>query len=246
MKTIAISAFFSLLASFSISAQTSQQDSAAVLIIDRMSDVIGDLKSCSYRLSVTSDVPNPTFGLVKDFTDYEVYINGSNNAVVNMHSSRGHKQYMYNGKEFAYYFYDENNYGILPSSDTNLIETIEDLHTNYGIDFPAADFFYSTFTDDLLAGMETIKYLGITKIEGKEYFHVAASGKETNLEILINNDVYNLPAKFIITYKTQQGSPQYQATFSDWQINPVLPTSIFDFLPPPGAKQVRIISKSEK
>lgn len=246
MKTIVISVFFSLLASFGISAQTSQQDSAAVLIIDRMSDIIGDLKSCSYRLSVTSDVPNPTFGFVKEFTDYEVYINGSTNAVVNMHGPRGHKQYIYNGQEFAYYFFDENNYGILPSSGTTILETIDNLHTNYGIDFPAADFFYPSFTDDLLEDMETIKYLGIIKIEGKEYFHIVASGKETNLEMFINNDVYNLPAKFIITYKTQQGSPQYQATFSDWQINPVLPASIFDFLPPPGARQVRIISKTEK
>lgn len=246
MKTIAISVLFSLLASFGISAQTSQQDSVAILLIDRMSDIIGDLKSCSYRLDVTSDVTDPTLGLVKEFTDYEVYINGSDNAVVNMHGSRGHKQYVYNGNQFAYYFYDENNYGILPSSDSSLLATIDDLHTNYGIDFPAADFFYPTFTDDLLSEMPIVKYLGIIKKDGKEYFHVAASSKETNLEILINNDVYNLPAQFIITYKTQQGSPQYQATFSDWQINPVLPASIFDFLPPPGARQVRIKSKSEK
>ncbi len=246
MKAIAISVFFSLLVFSNISAQNSQQDSVAILIIDRMSDVIGDLKSCGYRLSVTSDVADPTFGLVKEFTDYDVYFSGSERAAVDIHGSKGHKEYLYNGQEFAYYFFDENNYGILPSSGTNVVETIDSLHIKYGIDFPAADFFYPSFTDDLLEDMDIIKYLGMVKIEGKECFHIVASGKEINLEIFINNDAYDLPSKFIITYKTQQGSPQYQATFSDWKINPELPASMFDFLPPPGARKVEIMAKSEK
>jgi hypothetical protein len=244
MKTIVISVFFLLLTSLNASAQTSQQDSAAVLIIDRMSDVIGDLKSCSYKLSVTADVPDSTFGLVKELTEYQVYLNGSDNAVVDMRGHKGHKQYLYNGQQFAYYFYDENNYGILPSSGVSIIQTIDDLHTQYGIDFPAADFFYPTFTDDLLQDMSIVKYLGIVRADGKEYFHVVASGKEINLELFINNDTYNLPARFIITYKTQQHSPQYQAVFSNWQINPTLPAAMFDFLPPPGAREVKMIPKN--
>jgi hypothetical protein len=67
-----------------------------------------------------------------------------------------------------------------------------------------------------------------------------------NYQFWINNDAYNLPAVFSITYKNQQGTPQYLATFSDWQINPTLPDAMFDFQPPPNASKVRIMSKSDE
>jgi hypothetical protein len=51
--------------------------------------------------------------------------------------------------------------------------------------------------------------------------------------------------KFAIVYKTQKGAPQYVATFSDWQINPSVPDAMFNFLPPPGATQIKLVSKSE-
>lgn len=230
---------------FSMNAQTKQQDSLAILIIDRMTDVIGDLESCSFKLLALNDVADTTLGLVKQFSDYEVYMSGPDKMVVNAHGIKGHRQYLYNGRELAYYSYDENNYGRLRVPGTT-IQMIDSVYANYGIEFPAADFFYPSFTDDLLENADTLKFLGIEQIDGKEFFHVAAIGKEMNFQVWINNDVYNLPAKFAITYKHLPGSPQYIASFSDWQLNPVVPSAMFDFLPPPGAAQVRIMSTTDK
>ncbi len=245
VRAMTFSLLFSLLPLSFISAQTKQQDSLAILLIDRMTDIIGDLESCSYKLNVTTDVPDVSFGLVKHLSNYEVYMSGPSKLLINSHGDRGHHQYFYNGQQFATYSFDENNYGILPVAD-NTIQTIDSLNKKYGIEFPAADFFYPAFTDDLLGDAGVIKFLGIVRTEGKEYFHIMASGTDKNYEFWINNDAFNLPAKFAITYKTQKGNPQYQATFSDWEINPALPSSMFDFLPPPGARQVKIMSQNEK
>lgn len=232
-----------LLLFFNVMAQTKTQDSVAILIMDRMSDVIGDLGSCSFHLNTSSDVVDSNNLLVKKFSNFEVYMNGPDKMLVNAHGWKGHRQFMYNGDVLAYYSFDENNYGVIPTPD-NIVSMIDSVHDVYDIDFPAADFFYPAFTDDLLEDADTVRYVGMDKIEDKEYFHIMAFGKNKIFQFWIDNDAYNLPSKFCITYKNQPGHPQYWAEFSDWKINPDLPDAMFDFQPPPRATELRILSKS--
>ncbi len=243
MKKVLITPLWVLL-SLGVFAQGKRHDSLAILIIDRMTDVIGDLESCSYKLNTANDIWDPSAGLVKHFADYEVYMSGPSKMLINARGHKGHRQYMYNGEQLAYYSFDENNYGVIPAPGT-IIKTIDSISDNYGYDFPAADFFYPAFTDDLLEDSDSLRFLGMVKIFGKEYFHILASGKKLDFQFWVTNDAYNLPARFVITYKTERGSPQYHAAFSEWQINPTLPAAMFDFLPPPGATRVRIMSKTD-
>jgi len=241
MKNILL-CLYCLLFFFNGMAQAKKQDSVAILIIDRMSDVIGDLQSCSFHLNTSQDIAD-TVGIIKKFAAYDVYMGGPDKMLVNAHGWHGHRQFMYNGTDLAYYSFDENNYGILPVPD-NIIAMIDSVHEMYDIDFPAADFFYPAFTDDLLEEADSVLYLGIDVIEGKEYFHIQAISKERTYQFWIDNNAYNLPAKFVITDRTKPGNPQYAASFSDWKINPDLPDAMFDFQPPPAAAKVRIMSKT--
>jgi hypothetical protein len=194
---------------------------------------------------VVNDVSDPLKGPVKHWTDYEVYLSGPDKMLVIANGAKGHRQFMYNGRQIAYLSFDEHNYGIIPAPSTT-IRMIDSLHEHYDFEFPAADFFYPAFTDDLLENADSIKFLGSTRIRGKEYFHIVADGKKINLQFWINNDAFNLPALFSITHKNGRDNPQYLASFYDWEINPHLPASLFDFSPPPGAAKVRIMSKSDR
>lgn len=226
-------------------AQQTKNDSVAVLIMDRMADVIGDLKSCSFTLNTSFDTHDPVHGLVKVFQTDEVYMAGPNKMLVTSKGPKGHREYRYNGFELAYYSHTENNFATLEAKPT-IMETIDMVFNTYGIEFPAADFFYPAFTDDLLENSDDVAYIGKSKINGMECFHILATNKEVNIQFWISNDAYNLPQKLLIIYKFMEGSPQYEATFSQWQINPDLPSSIFNFIPPPGAARVRIMKKNEK
>jgi len=230
---------------FGASAQTKQQDSIAILIIDRMTDVIGDLQSCSFKLHTVNDVMDTSLGLVKQFADFDVYMSGPNKLLVNAYGQKGHREFLYNGQELAYYSFKEHNYGVI-LAPANTIAMIDSVNALYGIEFPAADFFYPSFTDDLLEDADTIRFLGMDDIDGNEFFHIMALGKDVNFQFWVSNDAYDLPAKFAITYKHMPGSPQYLASFSEWQVNPDLPAAMFDFLPPPDAAQLRIMSKNDR
>jgi hypothetical protein len=243
MKKLLFGLFWSAL-SFGVFGQEVKIDSTAVLLLDRMSDVIGDLGSCSFQLNTSYDTPDPDYGLIKQFSTNEVYLVGPDKMLVNSTGDKGHRQFWYNGRQLFYYSYNENNYAVLETPPT-ILQTIDTVNKNFGIEFPAADFFYPTFTDDLIKNSDQITYLGQTQIMSKSCFHILANSKETSIQIWISNDAFNLPLRYAIIYRNLDGNPQYEATFSDWKINPDLPAAMFNFFPPPGARKIRLISKSE-
>lgn len=243
MKKIIISLTF--LWAMNVSAQPGRHDSMAIIILDRMADIIGDMDAVSFSLQVANDVFHSSTGMVKQFSQYEAYMSGPNKMMVNAQDHRGLRSLFYNGKQLAYYSFAEHNYTLVPAPSST-IEMMDSLNRHFGIEFPAADFFYPAFTDDLLQQVDSLRYMGVVQLEGKEYFHIIAINEEVNFQFWIQNDAYSLPGKFAIIYKKKEGSPQYFASFSSWQVNPRLPTPMFDFLPPPGAHQIRMLSKKDQ
>jgi hypothetical protein len=243
MKKLFFTLFLAAL-SFGAYSQDAKIDSTAVLLLDRMSDIIGDLGSCSFNLNTSYDTLDPDHGLIKQFGTYEVHMSGPDKMQVISTGAKGHRQFWYNGSQLSYYSYDENNYAVMDAPPTTLL-TIDSINKNFGVDFPAADFFYPTFTDDLIRNSDQIAYLGQTRIMGRDCFQILAKSKLTTIQIWISNDAFNLPLRYSITYRNIDGNPQYEATFSHWQVNPDLPVDMFNFMPPPGATKIRMISKSE-
>jgi hypothetical protein len=231
-----------LILTLDISAQDKKIDTVAIMVLDHMSAVIGDLNACSYTLDYQIDKIDPEVGFVSYFGISQVYFSGPDKMLVNINDDRGHRGYWYNGISLAYYSFDENNYVVIDAPPT-IMETIDTIHECYGIDFPAADFFYPTFTEDLVNNSDQIIYNGLKTVEDKECFQIIAKSKDIIVQLWIANDALFLPVKFIILSYENDQALEYEATFSEWHINPELPKSMFEFIPPMKAKQVSILSK---
>ncbi|WP_417602324.1 DUF2092 domain-containing protein [Owenweeksia hongkongensis] len=224
-------------------AQARQVDPVAVSIMDRMASVIGNLQSCSFSLSASNDINDYPYGMTTHFTESEVQMLGPDKMLIHSRGDDHHKGFWYNGDKIVYYSYAENNYAVMDAPG-NILSAIDSVHHTYGIDFPAADFFYPTFTDDILVHFDEVQYIGEKKLNDKECFHIKASNKDMVVQFWIADDAFNLPMRFSIVYLNEEGSPRYEATFKDWKMNPVLPEAIFEFAAPPGARQIAIAVKS--
>jgi hypothetical protein len=220
-------------------AQESKIDTTAIMILDKMADMIGELSSCSFTLNTSNDAIDVDLGLIKYFNVHQVYMVGPDKMLINSQGDKGHRGFWYNGKQLMYYSYSENNYGVI-DAPSDILATIDTVHKNYGIDFPAADFFYPTFTDDLIAQSDEIVYVGKSKVADKDCFHVIAKNEEMSIQIWISDDALLLPMKFVIVYYDINPNEQYEGTFSDWRLNPELPNAMFEFTPPPGANRLRL------
>jgi hypothetical protein len=232
---------FALAISLVTLAQEPRVDTVAVMILDRMSDVIGDLNSCRFTLNRSFDIQDPDLGTVTHSGTDEVYMKGPDKMLVHSAGEKGHIGFYYSSDLFTIYSFDENNYATIEAPST-ILATIDSVHKAYGIEFPAADFFYPTFTDDILERFGTIAYLGRKVVNNKECFHLLASNKELIVQFWISNDAYNLPEKFIIIYKSKENI-RYEASFCNWELNPDIPDAVFNFLPPPMAARISILAR---
>ena len=228
--------------SFNIYPQNSQIDTVAIMILNKMGGLIGQLESCNFTLKTSEDVIDIDLGLVKYFTVHQVYLVGPDKMMVNSRGDKGHRGYWYNGKHLKYYSYSENNFAVL-DAPSNILATIDTVHDIYGIEFPAADFFYPTFTIDLLNQYGDIIFVGKSKVDDRDCFHIIASNDLMSIQIWISDDALFLPVKFVVSYYDINPNRQYEATFSDWILNPQLPNEMFEFTPPPTAAKVTIIAK---
>jgi len=223
-------------------AQESSFDTTAILLLDRMSEVIGDLHSCSFTLNTANDVIDVEFGLIKHLDLHNVYLVGPDKMLIDSRGEKGHRGYWYNGLQLAYYSYSENNYAVIDAPST-ILATIDTVNKTYGIEFPAADFFYPSFTDDLIEHNDEIIFVGKSTINEKECFHIIARNKDMSIQIWISDDALFLPMKMVLVYYDIIPNAQYEATFSNWKINSELPNAMFEFAPPPDANRLRLVAK---
>jgi hypothetical protein len=219
--------------------QDKTYDTIAIVILDHMSAILGDLSSCRFRLDVESDLSDPDLGVVTNHEVSDVSFGGPDKMLMDILGDKGHRGYWYNGKTLTWYSFTENNYVVIEVPD-HIITMIDSVHDTYGIEFPAADFFYPTFTDDLINQSEIISYQGRTRLNDKTCYQIVAKNKEMTIQFWISDEVLFLPVKMVIVYHDKSRFQRYEASFSDWQINPGLPPAMFEFALPPGAHQVSI------
>ena len=225
--------------------QLSKIDTVAVSILDHMSAMIGDMGSCSFTVKSNYDVNSEKLGLIKHSNEAQIFLQGPDKLLIRAEGDKGSRSFYYNGKTLNYYSLDRNQYAEIESLPT-IVSMIDTINKKYGIEFPAADFLYPTFVDDILADANNLVYLGITKVDGKECFHIAGTSNDRTFQFWISNDAFYLPIKVVIVYTKKEMYPQYEAILSDWKINPGFPDALFVFKAPPSAKKIKLIPASSK
>jgi hypothetical protein len=213
-----------------------QIDSSAVAILDSMSNVVTGIESCSFVLKTEYDVYSSRLGLVKHSDIANVTMKAPDRLLMNRKGDKGQKDFYYNGKDFSYYSADNNQYATILAPST-IMETIENIHEEYGVEFPAADIFDEDLVDDILEKSDNLSYLGLTYIDDRECFHIAGTTDEITYQFWITNDDY-LPLKIAIVYTNKEGKPQYEGQFLNWNLKPVSDDTMFNFVIPQGATKI--------
>lgn len=218
-------------------------DPKAIAVLDRMSEVIGELNSCSFQLKTAEDIPHDKAGYIRQYSNHDVYLVGPDKMHIYSKRPKENNAYWYNGDIMMYYSFTYNHYGFIETPD-NIRETIDMVHYEYGVDFPAADFLYPTFTDDLMESSDYIEYIGLAEVDGVECHYIVSKGPTLQVHLWISNDGYELPMRYTINEIKNGEKMQFEGIFSNWYINPDLSDALFDFVVPESARRLNIVSKS--
>jgi hypothetical protein len=144
---------------------------------------------------------------------------------------------IYDGKAITVFNPDDNVYGQIEkagSVDDVVRYVIQDL----GIRLPLALLLVSTLPAELDQRLQSISYVERNTLTAVPTDHLAGRGADVDFEVWISADDTPLPQRVAITYKNEEGAPQYRAEFSDWKLNPDVSPVELAFNPPDGAQRI--------
>lgn len=130
--------------------------------------------------------------------------------------------------------------------DQSSIEyAIETLRATLDFGAPGADFIYASPADRLLTETTSGYHVGMTTIDGQSVHHLAFRNQTVDWQIWVADSDQPVPLKYIITNKWVMGAPQYTIRFRNWNVTPTLENSLFQFVPPNGAKKLDVFLTNE-
>ncbi len=212
------------------------QDAGAIL--RNMADFISRAKSFSVTLRDGYDVVQASgqkiaFGEIRQLT-----VERPQNLRADLTQSDGDKaQLIYDGREISFSSSSANIYAITSKPGT-LDDAIKYLVRDLKLRLPLAMMLLSSFPAELEQRVTAADYVEFDTITTPPCHHVAARTDAVDFQVWVAAEGNPLPQRAIITYKHEEGQPQFWAEFKNWNLAPSISPSLFVFTPPQGAERI--------
>ncbi|MGA7877779.1 MAG: DUF2092 domain-containing protein [Desulfoferrobacter sp.] len=237
-------AFMLVLVAAPVSAQqaspTDQDKSAekAMAALQRMADFLSQAKHFSVTADMGFDVVQE-FGQKIEFGETRnIVLNRPDHLRVDTTKRDGSKsQLIFDGKDLSLLFMKDNVYATVSKPGT-VDEAVAYFLNDLGMRFPLAEMLSSKLDQVLPKQVVVAAYVEQSQIAGVPCDHLALRGDQEDLQVWVAQGDKPLPQRVVITYRRQDGRPQFWAQFSDWNLAPKVPDSLFVFKPPKGATKI--------
>jgi len=214
-------------------------DPQADELLRRMSDYLAQEPFFSVSVEVWQDMRLGSGQQVQAGRTVDLQVHRPNRFHSEMHSTRRNRGLYYDGKSITLIDRVQNFYGRIPAPAT-LDEALDVASERFGITLPLEDIIVS---DPYKSAMQKITsgiLLGPVTVLGVPCEHLAFSLGQVDWQIWIEQGAVPVPRKIVITYKDEEGSPDYTAIFSNWDFETKLSDFLFKFEPPAGSTEITV------
>jgi hypothetical protein len=219
-------------------ADDAPMDSEALDDLNHMAETLAQAQGFSVTIRAGFDVVQDTGQKITFGERRRVTLSRPDRLRIDAEESDGKRTLViYDGKAISVFNPDDNVYGQIEkagSVDDVVRYVIQDL----GIRLPLALLLVSTLPAELDQRLQSISYVERNTLTAVPTDHLAGRGADVDFEVWISADDTPLPQRVAITYKNEEGAPQYRAEFSDWKLNPDVSPVELAFNPPDGAQRI--------
>ena len=149
----------------------------------------------------------------------------------------------YDGKTLTVLDREKNLYGV-DDAPATIDQTLDLAADTYGITVPLEDLAVSDPYTSSMKNVTTGGYFGDEPVLGVPSRHIGFSTDKIDWQLWVANGPQPLPQKLVITYKTEDQSPQFIAIFSKWNLTDRAADLAFQFIPPPGSVNVPLVQEN--
>jgi len=214
-------------------------DPSADKILKRMGDYLGQAPFYSVNAEIWQDVELGSGQQVQAGRTVVLQVRRPDHFHAEVRSTRRNRGLFYDGKSITLLNRNENFYGSIPAPAT-LDQALDTASDRFGIEMPLEDLVVSDPYQSAMQKIVSGRDIGAVTVLGTPCEHLAFSLGAVDWQIWIEDGVKPVPRKIVITYKDEEGTPEYTAIFSNWDFQTKLPDFLFTFEPPAGASKIDV------
>lgn len=218
-----------------------QQATAAVA---RMAEYLAQAKSFGVTADIDFDAVQEDGEKIEFGETRKFIIERPEHLRIDEIKDSGEKSWLYfDGKNISLYHEKENMYAVDPRPGT--VDAMIDYFTDtLEMRMPLAEMLSTQLPQVLKEKVREADSVGEATVDGVLCDHVALRGDEIDLQVWVAKGDRPLPQRVVITYKKDEGAPQFRAQFKDWDLAPVIAETEFSFVPPEKALKI-VFSKQQ-
>jgi hypothetical protein len=227
------------------SSTQSPSELQAMSILKKMSEFLAAAGRFSVTIRDGYDVVQESgqkieFGEVRNVT-----VSRPDRLRIDVERSDGQKGLViFDGKEITIYTADHNIYATTSRQGT-LDQAIKYAVDDLKIRMPLALMLLSTLPSELDKLGVSADYVETTTITDVPCDHLAArTAGGVDFQVWVAQGSEPLPRRIVITYKDENGQPQFRADLSNWNLAPDVSDALFAFTPPNGAERIQFLAEA--
>jgi len=216
-------------------------DSEAMAILQRAARHLADAERFSVTIRDGYDAVQANGQKIEFGDRRHILVNRPNQLRVEVTRSDGlQSTVVFDGKTLTAFDHANNVYArsaVAGDVDAAIRHFVRDLRMR----MPLSMLIRRQFPVELERRVRQLDYVEETALFGVASDHLAARGDDVDFQIWIAQGEQPIIQRVVLTYKLDQSAPQFWAEFSDWNFNPAVPASQFDFQLPADAKPIRFL-----
>lgn len=220
-------------------------DPQADELMRRMGDYLAQAQFFSVAAEVWQDIQLESGQQVQAGRTIDLQVRRPNRFHAEVHSTRRNRGLYYDGKSITLLDRIHNFYGSIPAPAT-LDEALDVATERFGITLPLEDIIVSDPYQSAMGKVTSGIHLGPVTVLGVPCEHLAFSLGKIDWQIWIEQGARPVPRKIVITYKDEEGTPEYTAILSNWDFQTKLPDFLFNFEPPTGTAKISVAEIKSK
>jgi len=213
-------------------------DSEALDALNRMAGTLSQAQGFSVTMRAGYDVVQDTGRKITFGERRRITLSRPDRLRIEVEESDGKRTLViYDGRAITVFNSGENVYGQIEkvgSVDDAVHYVVQDL----GIRLPLALMLVTTLPEELNQRLQSVDFVERDTLTPAPTDHLAGRAADVDFEVWLDTGDTPLPQRFAITYRNEEGAPQYRAEFSDWNLNPDVSPMDLAFNPPDGAQRI--------
>ena len=203
-------------------------------VLQQAGDFMKSAQNFTFIMETVREVVMETGQRIQYSSRHEVGVRKPDGVKVITEGDLGDFTLWYDGSSIIVHNEDRNIYSREEVPD-NIDAAFDYLAKEQGITPPMISLLYSDPVTLWKQRVESGFYVGLNRVRGVKSHHLAFTSEGVDSQIWVAAGLSPVILKVVLTYKDKNGAPQYIAYFSDWDLSPFLPDSLFMSILPRNA-----------